>query len=169
MSGPRPDGGAGAAAGGEGGDATPAGGPAPSGPAAFGPAPTTVAVPGGGGSGARGGVTGGAGTRRGVGRGADSRERAIGSGVAQPTRNEKRATRATPTIPRAPWPRGDPYRASGFRGNFRNGSRASRMMIWSARMSSGGAKPVAPAAVTRSSCSTPSPLTPSPPTSCPFL
>src|SRR2546428_6491808 len=134
MSGPRPDGGAGAAAGGEGGDATPAGGPAPSGPAAFGPAPTTVAVPGGGGSGARGGVTGGAGTRRGVGRGADSRERGIGSGVAQPTRNEKRATRATPTIPRAPCRRGHPFRAPGLRAYFRNGRGASRLLRWSARM-----------------------------------
>src|SRR2546425_2745738 len=133
MSGPRPDGGAGAAAGGEGGDATPAGGPAPSGPAALGPAPTTVAVPGGGGSGARGGVTGGAGTRRGVGRGADSRERGIGSGVAQPTRNEKRATRATPTIPRAPCRRGNPYRASAVRGDLRKGRACARAVAWAAR------------------------------------
>src|SRR2546426_5104276 len=109
MSGPRPDGGAGAAAGGEGGDATPAGGPAPSGPAAFGPAPTTVAVPGGGGSGARGGVTGGAGARGGVGRGADSRGGGIGFGGGQATRDEERATRAAPTLPRAPCRRGQPF------------------------------------------------------------
>src|SRR5262245_3056234 len=66
------------------------------------------------------------------------------------------------------------HRSVAFRGNFRYGNRTSspapvRMKLLSTRKSADGSKPAAPAADTRSFCSTPSPLTPSPPTSRPFL
>src|SRR5215467_10426324 len=56
----------------------------------------------------------------------------------------------------------------GLRGNLKYGRRTPSTSTWSARIDNGASNPLVPALVTKSAWSTPSPLTPNPPTRAPL-